>query len=1006
MIASLIRRQIETCAGLVATPRQSVGFIARCPRSGERGYTATQASLFTAIIDRVVFACVLAFASHAVAADKPTAADVEFFEKRVRPVLVEHCQKCHGTKEQSGGLRLDSRGAVLAGGDQGAALVVGQPGMSLLIKAIRYDDDDLQMPPKGKLKAAQIVDLTEWVKRGAPWPGDSGAAPVKKPGEMVFTDAMKSHWAFQPLRQPPLPVGAEKRHPIDAFIEAKLTAAGLKPAPRADARTLMRRLTFDLTGLPPIPEEVAAFVEESDRLFNSNAIGVGETLRTARAHADGVAVKHLVSGLLDSPHHGERFARHWLDVARYADSNGSEVDHAMANAWRYRDYVVRAFNDDLPFDRFVREQIAGDLLPDANALEATGFLMLGPKALAELDKDKLRADIVDEQVDTVSRAFLGLTLGCCRCHDHKFDPLPTADYYALAGIFRSTRSMDYSKRVATWLERPLGGPADLARAESLMERIGELRKQRDAAGAQNAVKRQKLVLAAGEKFLLIEAEHFERGNVRVETDSLGKGIGVVRTLMQYPDHIEYEFELPAAGEYQLELRYAAKESRPTELTINGNLAEMAAAAEVTGDWTPSAQRWFVQGMYAFQQGRNVLAFHRDGPVPLFDKLLIGQRSEQPHGPGVIVAPVQRTVESTSKKELDAAITAALRELELIPTALAPFDGPVADASIFIRGNPATTGAVVPRGFPRIVTGVAVNAPGAEQSGRLELAEWLTQPNHPLTPRVIVNRVWLWHFGQGLVRSPDNFGLRGEIPSHPELLDWLAVWFVENGWSLKKLHTLICTSEVYQRATSSSVSASDPENRLLAHFPRRRLSAEELRDAMLAVSDQLDHTSGGSLMTVLNRTYANGGNAPADVATQMHYDSPRRSLYLPIIRTALHDFFAAFDYPDPAMLTGQRASTIVAPQALFLMNSPFVKARSHAFAERVRELGESDTARVRAAYALAFARPPTAAEIQGALAFLDQEEAALRDANNPTPRASTWTRLCHVLLMSNEFQYLK
>lgn len=933
-----------------------------------------------------VFGCVAA--AHALAAEGPTAADAEFFENRVRPVLVEHCQKCHGEKKQKGGLRLDSRTALFAGGDQGTALVPGQPDESLLIEAVRYTDEGLQMPPTRKLADSQIADLTEWVKRGAPWPGDVASASAKSPGEMVFTDAMKAHWAFQPLGKPQLPAGAAMGNPIDAFIGAKLAAAGLPPAPAADTRTFLRRLTFDLTGLPPTPEEVSAF--ESAAMKDRNSAIAGATAR-----------------LLASPHHGERYARHWLDVARYADSNGSEVDHAMANAWRYRDYVVRAFNDDMPFDRFVREQLAGDLLPDEGALQATGFLMLGPKALAELDKERLHADIVDEQVDTVSRAFMGMTMGCARCHDHKFDPLPTADYYALAGIFTSTHSMDLSKRVATWTERPIGDPADLARVEALMKRIGDLRTRRDAAGAQSAATKPKLVLAANAKFLLIEAEHFRRGNVRVETDSLGKGIGVVRTLMEYPDHIEYEFELPAAGEYQVELRYAAKESRPTELIINGNVVEMEAAAEVTGDWRPAAQRWFVQGVYAFREGRNVLTFHRDGPVPLLDKLLIGRPGARPHGPGVAVAPAEAPVETKTKKELDAAITAAQRELELIPTTMAPFDGPVADASIFIRGNPATKGPVVPRGFPGIVTGVAGPRPGASQSGRLELAQWLTQPNHPLTPRVIVNRVWLWHFGQGLVRSPDNFGLRGESPSHPELLDWLATWFVENGWSLKKLHTLICTSEAYRRGVRTEpVPAADPENRLLARFPRRRLSAEELRDAILAVSGQLDLTLGGSLMTVLNRTYANGGTAPPDVAKQLHYDSPRRSLYLPIIRTGLHDFFAAFDYPDPAMLTGRRANTTVAPQALFLMNSPFLEAQAKAFAGRVQEHGDDDQARVRAAYALAFARPPVAEETKNALSYLDQEEAALRTANDPVPRASAWARLCHALLVSNEFLYLR
>ena len=931
------------------------------------------------------------FAVRALAA-APVAADIEFFEKRIRPVLVEHCVECHGEKKQKGGLRLDSRAAAFAGGDLGAAVVPGDVKKSLMLTAVGYTDEDLQMPPKKRLPATLVADLTEWVKRGAAWP-DDGKPTVKSGGEMIFSDAQKSHWAFQPLRKPPVPQpknAAWCRTDIDRFILAKLETANLQPAPPADARTLLRRLSFDLTGLPPTPEEADAF-----RL---------STLNTQ------------LSTYLASPHHGERYARHWLDVARYADSNGSEVDHAMANAWRYRDYVVRAFNDDKPFDQFAREQIAGDLLPgDASQhstfnpqlFTATGLLMLGPKAVAELDKDKLVADVVDEQVDTVSRAFMGLTMGCARCHDHKFDPLPTADYYALAGIFKSTRSLDTTKRVATWTERPLASADDSTRTDAVQKRIAALRAERDAV-VKNETAAKLPALAANAAFLVVEAEQFTRGNVSVESDNFGKGIGVVRTKKEYPDHIEYDFEVPAAGEYQIELRYAAKESRPTQLLINGNLEEMEAAAEVTGDWKPQAQRWFVQGTYRFRAGKNTLAFHRDGPVPLFDKWLIGRVSAEPHSKvAALQKPAPSGDDATKKrvKEIEKAITAAEDELAKVPSAMAPFDGPVADAPILVRGNPASPGAIVPRGFPRIIT-VAAPKPGAQQSGRLEFAQWLTQPQHPLTARVIVNRVWLWHFGEGLVRSPDNFGLRGESPSHPELLDWLAIWFIENGWSVKKLNALICDSAVYQQATLKTAHAGDAENRLLSGFPRQRLDAESLRDAMLAISGRLDPTVGGSLMTVLNRTYANGGNAPPDIAKQMHYDTPRRSIYLPVIRNALHDFFAVFDYPDPGMLTGHRAQTTVAPQALFLMNSPFVREQARAFASRVQASGSDDTMRLRAAYALAFSRPPTDAETQAALAFLKQDEADLRTAGDKAARTSAWTRLCHTLLAASEFLYVR
>lgn len=914
----------------------------------------------------------------------------DFFEKKIRPILANNCFECHGPKKQKAGLRLDSPAALLVGGDLGPALVAGNPDKSLLIQAVRYQDDHLQMPPDGRLSATDVADLETWVKLGAPWPGaDAAVAKAENSrGEMHFTAEHLAHWAFQPLRKPAVPQpgnSAWARTEIDRFILAQLEAAGLQPAPPAEPAVLLRRLTLDLTGLPPDPDALARF-----------------ELKNLPAE---------ISALLASPHYGERYGRHWLDVARYADTNGSEVDHAMANAWRYRDYVVRAFNADLPFDRFIREQIAGDLLPRATAdqITATGFLMLGPKAVADLDKPKLAADIVDEQIDTLGRAFMGMTVGCARCHDHKFDPIGDEDYYALAGIFTSTRSMvDMTKRVVTWTERPLGPPEEGQRIEKLIHEISELKERRDMLGSTLARPTPKL--APDQPFLIIEAEDFRKANVIVESDRLGKDIGVLRTRMEYPDRIEYEFELPAAGDYQLEWRFAAKESRPVHLSINGNLEDMAAAGDITGDWTPAAQRWFVQGTYRFRAGKNSLVIQRDGPVPLFDKLLIGRVTAEPHSRHVPPEPAPLGAAETAaldaeKKKINTRIAEMQRELEGIPAVMAPYEGKVADAPILIRGSPATPGDIVPRGFLRVVAAADAPKPGPDSSGRRELAEWLTHPAHPLTARVIVNRVWLWHFGEGLVRSPDNFGLRGEKPSHPELLDWLAVWFMENGWSLKKLHELICNSAVYIQAAGTGIVERDPENRLLSFFPRRRLDAEALRDSMLAVSGRLDRTIGGSLMQVMNRTYANGGDAPPDIAEKMNYDRPRRSLYLPVVRNALHDFFAIFDFPDPGMLTGRRSQTTVAPQALFLMNSPFVREQAEHFAARLHPLADDDPERIRKAYTLALNRPPSSAETRAALAFLERDTAAL-GGEPAAARFGAWARFCHMLFASNEFLYVR
>lgn len=909
-------------------------------------------------------------------------ADGELFEKKIRPLLAENCFECHGDKKQKGGLRLDSRAAMLTGGDTGPSIVPGDPEKSLLLTAIQYRDENLLMPPKRKLAAEHVAALSEWIKRGAPWPQDTAVA-LKPIGETGFSPEMTEHWAYQPIRKPPvptIPTGSGGVNEIDAFVIQKLNASGLQLSPRASNAALLRRVNLDLIGLPPTQDRQNAFL----------------------ADGSAPAFAQAVDQLLASLHYGERWGRHWLDVARYADSNGSEVDHAMAHAWRYRDYVVKAFNEDKPFNQFVLDQLAGDLLPNMSneTLAATGFIMLGPKALADLNKPKLLADVVDEQIDTMCRALMGMTMGCARCHDHKFDPLPTADYYALAGIFNSTRTLDVSKRVATWTTRPLGGTERHTR--DLNGRIAALHAER----ANMEKGKARPALGKDAAYLVIEAERFARGNVRVDTDSLGKGIGVIRTQMEYPDHIEYEFELPIEGEYQLELCYASKEMRAIQLLINGNLEEMNAASEVTGDWAPAAQQWFVQGTYRFKAGMNTLAFHREGPIPLFDKLLIGRVSAEPHWRNIkpsIDGAKADADKAQRLKKIDQDIAAVSEELARIPAAMAPFDGPVSDAPILVRGNPSSHGAIVARGFPRIIKGLYVAKPNAQKSGRLELAEWLTHPGHPLTARVIVNRVWLWHFGEGLVRSPDNFGLRGEKPSHPELLDWLAMWFMENGWSIKKLNRLICNSATYQQAVLGHAPATDAENLLLSGFPRQRLDTEVLRDCMLSASGRLDLQIGGSLMTVLDRTYANGGNAPADIAKQMHYESTRRSLYLPVIRNAIHDFFAAFDYPDPGMLTGKRARTTVAPQALFLMNSPFVVEQASHLASQLAALAH-DEVRAREVYQRILSRLPDETESKQAVTFVLQEEIAWREAGNPEPRIKAWQRFCHALLMSNEFLY--
>jgi cytochrome c553 len=1054
---------------------------------------------------------------------------IEFFEKKVRPVLVEHCFECHSEKKQKGGLRLDSRASAVKGGEFGPAIVPGTPEKSLLVEAVSYANEDMQMPPKKKLSDAQIQDLTAWVKLGAPWPGQHRAdpAPVAAGGGKsgpLFTPEQKAFWSFQPIKERELPAVKNEGWPkneIDRFILARLEAAGLQPAPAADKRSLIRRATFDLIGLPPTLAEIEAFVADDS--------------------PDAFA--KLIDRLLASPHYGEKWGRHWLDVARYGDSNGMDVDHAMANAWRYRDYVVNAFNTDKPFDRFVHEQLAGDLLPssdDARAeserLVATGFLSLGPKVLAELDTEKKRMDIIDEQIDTVGRAFMGLTLGCARCHDHKFDPLPTADYYSLAGIFKSTRTIEAAnKRVSTWIERPLGTPAEAAKHRELsakvtaaQEQLDQFRAKTDAnvraqararspeylLAATRRVHRQKLSGATKTEpgVVVIEAEDFVSGNVRIDRTDFGKDIGVIRTTENYPDHAEYDIKVPVAGQYQLELRYASKEPRPVQLVLNGdlvthtargNVAGESAAGKVTGDWTPQAQQWETAGVFPFKAGANTLQIKREGPLPLLDKLLVGPPSAEPHGPRLgaadarpggydtrelsaeflkgwaealkkqhpasplagwqkviaeagedgptledarrFIARVSGTegesgaaradeapaflawlndekdgpfaLPKDSEKLYDVAAFSELKKqrealsklkdaVPQLPMAVAVEEGEIADQPVLVRGNHQNPAEIVPRRMLRVIAGEEQTPVGPGESGRLQLARWLTAPEHPLTSRVFVNRVWLWHFGEGLVRTPDNFGLKGDKPVLDDLLDWLALRFQHDGWSVKKLHRLIMLSSAYQMSTvvEPEVVRADPENRFVSRFRPRRLDAEEIRDAMLAVSGQLNLAIGGSIMEMKNRTYAAGGNIPKTARNLLHFDSPRRGIYLPVIRTSAYEMFDVFDFPSNGMITGQRPRTTVVLQALFMMNSDFAQtAASH-----LRDLLKAETddsRRVVVAYQRALQRAPSPAEVQASLEFVERSASTLAEAGEKDPAAKSWQLFCQALLASNEFLYV-
>jgi hypothetical protein len=1032
------------------------------------------------------------WAASGAAADRPpfATAELKFFEDKVRPLLIARCEKCHGKEKQRGGLRLDSRRAILKGGDSGPAAVPGNPDGSLLVLAVRHGEA-LKMPPQSKLTAAEIATLAAWVKTGLPWPDTAAVVappPPPQPGGPLFTAEQKSFWAFQKPGVRPLPPVRDPswvQSPIDAFILARLEARGLRPAPPADPRTLIRRLSFDLIGLPPTPAEVFAFEQAAARDRRS-------------------AIAKVVDRLLASPHYGERWGRRrrwgrrWLDVVRYADSNGMDENIGYANAWRYRDYVVNAFNRDKPYDQFVREQLAGDLLPGddpAVRLErivATGFLCVGPKMLAEDDPVKMQMDIVDEQIDTVGQAFLGLTLGCARCHDHKFDPIPTADYYSLAGIFKSTQTMDTFTVIARWHERTLLTPEAFARQQAhdrvvaakkaALDRANQVVREATVAAARrdlekyvqaaqlfrirrDQVRTPRSVLSDARRardpaIQVVEAETYARGNLVRDTDNYGRGIGVIYNAGQLPNVAEFDVSVPAGGPYLLEIRHAAGVARPVKVLLNGQLVAANAAERVTGSWYPDTQTWVPVGIFAFSPGKNVLRLERDGPFPHIDKFALvpwllpdGQPAPvpptiegaaaqhslnagflsqwvgwldghdgkapaggalhdlaaQPDGPFRVTAEVENNFSKTVRDHLGslrAEFDRLQKDRPAPPEAMAVEEGAIGNVRVHLRGNHLTQGVEAPRCFPRILAGERQPAIDGKQSGRLQLAQWLTQSDHPLTGRVLVNRVWLGHFGEGLVRSPDNFGRLGERPTHPELLDWLATRFVADGWSIKALHRLILLSSSYQMSTAydEGMAREDPENRLFWRFNRQRLDAESLRDALLAIAGTLDSVMGGTLFQGANRQHVPG----YPNSNYNGYDSNRRTLYLPVIRSEVYNVLQTFDFADPAVVTGKRPLTTVAPQALFLMNGKLVHEQTRRLAEKLVREAPDEASRVALLYEKVFAQRAGRRDLARSLDFVQRYRRELADSRLPAAEADlrSWQALCRVVLSANRFLFVE
>ena len=942
--------------------------------------------------------------------------DTEFFEKKIRPLLTERCLECHSPeKKVKGGLRLDSREGWQTGGDSGAAIVPGKPDESLLIKAVRYRDKDLAMPPKKKLSADEVATLEQWVKMGAPDPRTAASTVAKKQVGLSIEDG-KKFWSYiAPKKSAPPEVkdSAWPRGAIDRFILAKIEEKGLHPAKDAAPEVLVRRIYYTLTGLPPSAEEVDAFVRDYQSPVTSHQ-----------------SLAATVDRLLASPHFGETWGRHWLDVARFAESSGGGRTLLFKDAWRFRDYVIESFNRDVPFDRFIREQIAGDLLTAANAdernrqLAATAFLSLGPTNYEEQNKQQLRFDIIDEQLDTIGKGVLGQTIGCARCHDHKFDPIPQKDYYALAGIFSSTRTLfNYTDNVARWISEPLKfDGAEEQKFAAHETKIAKLKQDLDAAKKEatkmkavaskgNVEPGKSIALTDLPGIVIDDADAKLIGGWSGSTHTAGfVGAGYVTddNKDKGAKTITFTPKLPKSGRYEVRFAYTPSANREKKVPIHIFHADGQEKVFVDETLDPSADRHFVSlGKFRFEQdGAGYVLVSNEGTKGFVIADAVQFLSEEDlalidgaakSAPGETAKPDtadKRKQMEARVKEMESAMKKLTGEGPHRPTVMAVHDSEdISDTNIRVRGIVGQKGAQVPRGFLQVL-GSAKAKFSDKQSGRREFADWLASPANPLTARVFVNRVWDWCFGAGIVRTSENFGTTGEKPSHPELLDYLALRFVEEGWSVKKLVREIVLSHAWQ--TTTGTTPGDPDNRLFAHANRRRLDAEQIRDTILAVSGALD-------LRVLGPNIGNAGEINANdssaqnIEYKYEFTDVRRSVYTPAFRNRRLELFEAFDFADINAPVGHRSASTVAPQALYLLNSPFVLAQAKAAAERALASSSPDDERLVNAFRATLGRMPTEKE----RAIFSR---ALAGATGDH-RAEAWSQIYQTLFCSLDFRFL-
>jgi hypothetical protein len=985
----------------------------------------------------------------------PTPEAIAHFEKDVRPLFIEACQRCHGPKKAEAGLRVDSRAALLKGGDRGPAVVPGKADKGTLLVALSHSGE-VKMPESGKLPDARIAAVKKWVIDGAAWPEEKSATG-RKPG---INESDRKHWAFQPVADSPAPAVRDAVWPqteLDRFILARLEAAKIQPAAVADKRTLIRRVTFDLTGLPPTPGDIRDYL----------------------ADEKPGAFERVVDRLLASKHYGERWGRHWLDVARYADTAGDGADYPVREAFKYRNWVVDAFNADMPYDQFLREQIAGDLIgrggpPEqyASRVIATGFLAIGKRYGYSPGPDFQHLDFADV-IESAGRSLMGLSLGCARCHDHKYEPVTMADYYGLYGILQSTKwsfpGGEEHKRPANLVA--LVSPEEVARRDKakadelakLDAEIARLKTERGAlsgkavgGGVDLGFEGQAIGkapaspwLSEGTNSVVAEAQspfaHLHPAGTRGVRLGSGKPTDGVRYVFENPlkatpdakMHFAIDFRTVAPTDKAGAYRFYIGRGVIASLAVECSVAPTEFAIKTGAKWEVVRKlepgTWYTLQLaidpakktYSGTVGKlgDLTTFADKGVGPAWDGIIdtficdaighVGGAAPvrdldnvalqvaplpAPGGPPVKpIAPPADLKERTAK--LDAAIAeitkrrATAAAVEAYPMAYGVSEGSPVNARVQLRGEPERPGPEVPRRFLEILGSDSLPK-DSTGSGRLELAEWITRPTNPLTARVFVNRVWQWHFGRGLVATSSDFGTRGESPSHPELLDWLTTRFVKSGWSVKELHRLILQSRVYQLAGGAAHPA-DPENRLLGHFPRRGLDAESIRDAMLAVGNRLNRTMPAGHPFPDVNTWGFTIHAPFHAV----YDSDHRSIYLMVQRNRRHPFLALFDAADPNLSVGERLPTTTPTQALYLMNSPFVHAQSEAFAKQLLAAPGDDAARIRLAFETAHGHVPEEAVVNDSLAFLKAYRAKAAG-----PEAA-WAAFCRVLLTSNAFLFV-